>query len=232
MRVAARHRLSLSRQSLWTRLIAVVGLYATSRCAGEIAVGFFTTEFVPAGTELTFNYNFERYSDKTIPCSCGAKSCTGFIGGDASAKQLELRSESEEEMEGDENGSPKKTKKIVQRDLLGRAITKKKEEKEWAPGMAEGWSSEEEMSEGEQEDNAGPTRGKKRKSIASGSRKRQKSSSGSSSRVSERERWKKEHPDHTPFDLELWEMCDSASHLVSSCQVPFLRSVSCSCEAH
>ena len=178
-------------------------------CAGEIAVGFFTTEFVPAGTELTFNYNFERYSDKTIPCPCGAKSCSGFIGGDASAKQLELRSESEEEMEGDESGSPKKTKKIVQRDLLGRAITKKKEEKEWAPGMAEGWSSEEEMSEGEEEDKDGPTRGKKRKAIISGSRKRQKSSSGSSSRVSERERWKKEHPDHTPFDLELWDMCDS-----------------------
>ena len=179
-------------------------------CAGEIAVGFFTTQFVPAGTELTFNYNFARYSAKTISCSCGAKSCTGFIGGDASAKQLELRSDSEEEMD-DESTSPKKNKKVVQRYLLGRAITKKKEEKEWAPGMAEGWSSDDEdLSGGEEEVNDDPARGKKRKAAASGSRKRFKSSSGASSRESERQRWIKEHPNHTPFDLELWGMCDRA----------------------
>ena len=40
-------------------------------------------------------------------------------------------------MDGDDDdASPtKKAKKVVQRDLLGRAITKKKEEKAWAPGM-------------------------------------------------------------------------------------------------
>lgn len=169
---------------------------------------------MPAGTELTFNYNFERYSDKTIPCCCGAKSCTGFIGGDASAKQLELRSESEEEMESDDDSvSPKKKKKVVQRDLLGRAITKKKEEKEWAPGMAEGWTSDEDVSDGEEEDNEDPSGRKKRKAKPSGSRKRQKISSGRSSRGAARQRWIEEHPDHTPFDLELWDMCDRALYL-------------------
>lgn len=185
---------------------------AGSACyAGEIAVGFFTKEFVPAGTELTFDYNFERYSDKTIPCHCGAKSCTGFIGGDASAKQLELRSESEDEMEADDDStSPKKTKKVVQRDLLGRAITKKKEEKAWAPGMNEGWTSDDEdLSEGQEERNDDSTRGRKRKATASGSRKRHKTSRVSST-ASRKQRWIEEHPDHTPFDLELWGMCDSA----------------------
>ena len=111
----------------------------------------------------------------------------------------------------DESTSPKKNKKVVQRDLLGRAITKKKEEKEWAPGMAEGWSSDDEdLSGGEEEVNDDPARGKKRKAAASGSRKRFKSSSGASSRESERQRWIKEHPNHTPFDLELWGMCDRA----------------------
>lgn len=189
---------------------------------GEVAVGFFTTEFVPAGTELTFDYNFKRYSDKTIECKCGAPSCSGFIGGDADAKTLALASESEEEMGGDDedNISPtsKKPKKAVKRDLLGKAITKKKEEKAWAPGMAEGWSSEDEseedMSEGE--DEGRPAGGKKRKASTGGARakKQKRSSSGgggrskSDSKAEARKRFKEAHPDATAFDLELWEMCD------------------------
>ena len=31
---------------------------------GELAIGLFTLKAVPAGTELTFDYNFERYGDK------------------------------------------------------------------------------------------------------------------------------------------------------------------------
>jgi hypothetical protein len=31
---------------------------------GELAIGLFTLEDIPAGTELTFDYNFERYGDK------------------------------------------------------------------------------------------------------------------------------------------------------------------------
>lgn len=30
----------------------------------EIAIGLFTTKDIPANTELTFDYNFERYGDK------------------------------------------------------------------------------------------------------------------------------------------------------------------------
>ena len=32
--------------------------------AGELAIGLFALEDIPAGTELTFDYNFERYGDK------------------------------------------------------------------------------------------------------------------------------------------------------------------------
>lgn len=31
---------------------------------GELAIGLFTLQDIPAGTELTFDYNFERYGDK------------------------------------------------------------------------------------------------------------------------------------------------------------------------
>ena len=35
---------------------------------GELAIGLFTLVDIPAGTELTFDYNFERYGDK-VRCS-------------------------------------------------------------------------------------------------------------------------------------------------------------------
>lgn len=31
---------------------------------GELAIGLFASEDIPAGVELTFDYNFERYGDK------------------------------------------------------------------------------------------------------------------------------------------------------------------------
>ena len=34
---------------------------------GELAIGLFATKDVPANTELTFDYNFERYGDKVHP---------------------------------------------------------------------------------------------------------------------------------------------------------------------
>eukprot|EP00891_Asterochloris_glomerata_P001344 jgi/Astpho2/1344/e_gw1.00024.73.1_t len=48
---------------------------------GELAIGLFTLKAVPAGTELTFDYNFERYGDKPLKCLCGSKTCRGVIGG-------------------------------------------------------------------------------------------------------------------------------------------------------
>lgn len=48
---------------------------------GELAIGLFTLEDIPAGTELTFDYNFERYGDKPMKCLCASKNCRGVIGG-------------------------------------------------------------------------------------------------------------------------------------------------------
>ena len=35
---------------------------------GELAIGLFASEDIPAGVELTFDYNFERYGDKVLAC--------------------------------------------------------------------------------------------------------------------------------------------------------------------
>jgi histone-lysine N-methyltransferase SETD2 len=37
---------------------------------GELAIGLFTMKDVAAGTELTFDYNFERQGDKVCVCVC------------------------------------------------------------------------------------------------------------------------------------------------------------------
>jgi histone-lysine N-methyltransferase SETD2 len=48
---------------------------------GELTIGLFAIKDVPANTELTFDYNFERYGDKPLKCHCGSKLCRGFVGG-------------------------------------------------------------------------------------------------------------------------------------------------------
>lgn len=47
---------------------------------GDTRVGLFTTEDVPAGAELTFNYNLECIGKEKKICRCGAANCSGFIG--------------------------------------------------------------------------------------------------------------------------------------------------------
>uniref|UniRef100_A0A087X778 [histone H3]-lysine(36) N-trimethyltransferase n=1 Tax=Poecilia formosa TaxID=48698 RepID=A0A087X778_POEFO len=49
---------------------------------GQLRVGFFTTTAVTAGTELTFDYQFQRYGKEAQKCFCGAPSCRGFLGGE------------------------------------------------------------------------------------------------------------------------------------------------------
>uniref|UniRef100_A0AAV2L1K0 Nuclear receptor binding SET domain protein 1b n=1 Tax=Knipowitschia caucasica TaxID=637954 RepID=A0AAV2L1K0_KNICA len=47
---------------------------------GDTRVGLFALEDVPAGTELTFNYNLECLGNGKTVCKCGALNCSGFLG--------------------------------------------------------------------------------------------------------------------------------------------------------
>jgi hypothetical protein len=47
---------------------------------GDTRVGLFALTDIPAGTELTFNYNLECVGPDRKPCMCGAPNCSGFIG--------------------------------------------------------------------------------------------------------------------------------------------------------
>ncbi|XP_069482744.1 histone-lysine N-methyltransferase NSD2-like isoform X3 [Ambystoma mexicanum] len=47
---------------------------------GSTRVGLFALTDIPAGVELTYNYNLECVgNDKTV-CRCGASNCSGFLG--------------------------------------------------------------------------------------------------------------------------------------------------------
>ncbi|XP_026794158.3 histone-lysine N-methyltransferase, H3 lysine-36 specific isoform X1 [Pangasianodon hypophthalmus] len=47
---------------------------------GDTRVGLFALVDVPAGTELTFNYNLECLGNGKTVCKCGAPNCSGFLG--------------------------------------------------------------------------------------------------------------------------------------------------------
>ncbi|KAA0720361.1 Histone-lysine N-methyltransferase, H3 lysine-36 and H4 lysine-20 specific [Triplophysa tibetana] len=47
---------------------------------GDTRVGLFALTDVPAGTELTFNYNLECLGNGKTVCKCGASNCSGFLG--------------------------------------------------------------------------------------------------------------------------------------------------------
>ncbi|XP_070607547.1 histone-lysine N-methyltransferase NSD2 isoform X2 [Erythrolamprus reginae] len=47
---------------------------------GDTRVGLFAICDVPAGTELTFNYNLDCLGNEKTACKCGAPNCSGFLG--------------------------------------------------------------------------------------------------------------------------------------------------------
>ncbi|NXJ24102.1 NSD3 methyltransferase, partial [Dicrurus megarhynchus] len=47
---------------------------------GDIRVGLFALCDIPAGMELTFNYNLDCLGNGRTECHCGAENCSGFLG--------------------------------------------------------------------------------------------------------------------------------------------------------
>lgn len=47
---------------------------------GQTKVGLFAIDDIPAGSELTFNYNLDCRGNEKMACRCNAQNCSGFIG--------------------------------------------------------------------------------------------------------------------------------------------------------
>lgn len=73
---------------------------------GELRIGFFTTRFIPAGEEVTFDYQYQRYGKEAQKCFCQAETCRGWIGEEPDDEDEEEEDEDEDEEEdgeGDED---------------------------------------------------------------------------------------------------------------------------------
>lgn len=60
---------------------------------GDTRVGLFANQDIPAGSELTFNYNFECLGDQKKVCKCGASNCSGFIGAKPENQKITKKNE-------------------------------------------------------------------------------------------------------------------------------------------
>ncbi|KAI8883833.1 hypothetical protein K501DRAFT_248988 [Backusella circina FSU 941] len=80
----------------------------------NMRIGIFTRRPVKAGTELTFDYKFERYGAVAQKCYCGEYNCKGYIGGSyepdesaqvssASSSEDDLNSDNEDDDDDDDN---------------------------------------------------------------------------------------------------------------------------------
>ena len=47
---------------------------------GDTRIGLFALKDLPAGSELTFNYQFESMGEVKKLCLCGTQNCSGYIG--------------------------------------------------------------------------------------------------------------------------------------------------------
>ncbi|KAI8099759.1 uncharacterized protein BX664DRAFT_377482 [Halteromyces radiatus] len=61
-------------------------------------IGIFTKRPVKAGSELTFDYKFERYGAVAQKCYCGEPNCKGYIGGTNKGTDEEEEEEEEQEV--------------------------------------------------------------------------------------------------------------------------------------
>ncbi|KAI8897688.1 hypothetical protein BC833DRAFT_592737 [Globomyces pollinis-pini] len=72
----------------------------------HMRIGIFAKIDIPAGTELTFDYKFERYGAQAQPCYCGESICTGFIGKDIANGTSAAIEGLEEELSSEEEDAP------------------------------------------------------------------------------------------------------------------------------
>ncbi|KAL0033139.1 hypothetical protein WJX79_005261 [Trebouxia sp. C0005] len=89
---------------------------------GELAIGLFATKDIPANTELTFDYNFERYGDKPLKCLCGSAKCRGFIGGKEAANRAEDPRGVDEPTDASEEPEPIMLEEEDQDDLVAAIL--------------------------------------------------------------------------------------------------------------
>lgn len=82
---------------------------------GETCVGIFTLRPIAPGEELTYDYNFETFSEKKQRCLCGSVNCRGWLTRASEAKEQLRQAALAEQLAVGKNGkrAKGKSKKIA-----------------------------------------------------------------------------------------------------------------------
>eukprot|EP00730_Choanoeca_flexa_P013597 TRINITY_DN5496_c0_g1_i2.p1 TRINITY_DN5496_c0_g1~~TRINITY_DN5496_c0_g1_i2.p1 ORF type:complete len:735 (+),score=235.57 TRINITY_DN5496_c0_g1_i2:150-2354(+) len=64
---------------------------------GYLRIGFFAIQDIPAGEEITFDYQYERYGEQAQACYCGASNCRGTLGKKREASSRSSRTDRDRE---------------------------------------------------------------------------------------------------------------------------------------
>ncbi len=102
---------------------------------GQVRIGLFAIKNIRAGTELTFDYKFVRFSSEAQKCLCGEPNCKGFIG--TVKKDTELFETDEDETDNDEGQQT--VSGIDDPEVmasLAKALLRKETVKELTPALA------------------------------------------------------------------------------------------------
>ncbi|KYQ92214.1 SET domain-containing protein [Tieghemostelium lacteum] len=70
---------------------------------GEMKIGIFAIKDIAPGTEITFDYNFERFGAAKQPCYCESYNCRGFLGEKSSNSSTQYHSDDNMSLDGDIN---------------------------------------------------------------------------------------------------------------------------------
>ncbi|KAI8085783.1 uncharacterized protein B0P05DRAFT_533685 [Gilbertella persicaria] len=86
----------------------------------NMRIGIFTKRPIQAGSELTFDYKFERYGAVAQPCYCGEPSCKGYIGGTlkSTAKPSTQTASEDEEQDTQKEDSDTAAVTLTQKKML------------------------------------------------------------------------------------------------------------------
>lgn len=106
---------------------------------GQVRIGLFAIRPVPAGTELTFDYKFVRFSSEAQKCLCGEPNCKGFIGTqqrkDLFDTSADEEDDEEEKAEGTEDQSYAGIDDPEVMAALAKVLLRKETAKELRPAL-------------------------------------------------------------------------------------------------
>ncbi|XP_046961322.1 probable histone-lysine N-methyltransferase CG1716 [Vanessa cardui] len=103
---------------------------------GELRIGFFSKRDIPAGEEITFDYQFQRFGKVAQRCYCGADNCRGWIGAEPDSDD-DYDEEDEEDVSTSKSGTTESSEDAQMSDASAQParprVRKPKRDRKYKP---------------------------------------------------------------------------------------------------